>query len=128
MKRNKEWRLFQKDKKFKKIYKYVIRDSQFELELNAFKLFNHEIIFSYKHKSKNNEDVTIDVDSYEKFKEFINERTKKVRDNAKKCSCDMCCNPRHSFLSKNKEKLTLQERKNLEYWNYIKNNLNDYLI
>ena len=29
----------------------------------------------------------------------------------KRCSCDVCCNPRHSKLGKKKDRLTLQERK-----------------
>lgn len=29
----------------------------------------------------------------------------------KKCSCDMCCNPRHSRYNKGKFQLTLQERR-----------------
>lgn len=29
----------------------------------------------------------------------------------KRCSCDMCCNPRHSRFNKGTGRLTLQERK-----------------
>ena len=29
----------------------------------------------------------------------------------KKCSCEMCCNPRHNAYNKNKEKKTMPERK-----------------
>jgi hypothetical protein len=29
----------------------------------------------------------------------------------KRCSCDMCCNPRHSNYTKGPKRLTLQERK-----------------
>jgi len=29
------------------------------------------------------------------------------------CSCDMCCNPRHSIFYKGVSKLTIQERKEL---------------
>lgn len=32
-------------------------------------------------------------------------------DHIKNCSCDMCCNPRHSDLTKGRERLTMQERR-----------------
>ena len=36
--------------------------------------------------------------------------------NLKKCSCSMCCNPRHSDLYKGLDRLTLRERKFLDNW------------
>ena len=44
----------------------------------------------------------------------IEKRSRYRRDTGKLCSCDMCCNPRKSPWNKNKEKLTMQERKELE--------------
>ena len=39
---------------------------------------------------------------------------KKMAENRQMCSCDMCCNPRHSGFAKG-ETLTMQERRMLEY-------------
>lgn len=41
------------------------------------------------------------------------EKSKRLGDNIAKCSCQMCRNPRHCDWSSKKEKLTIQERKNL---------------
>lgn len=38
----------------------------------------------------------------------------RIRDNRKACSCNMCCNPRHSKLTRGHKKLTIQERKRLQ--------------
>lgn len=38
--------------------------------------------------------------------------------NLKVCSCEICCNPRHSRWSKGKLRLTMQERKALEAEEY----------
>lgn len=35
----------------------------------------------------------------------------RLRDNPKKCSCDMCRNPRRSGYNKGVDKLTMQERR-----------------
>jgi hypothetical protein len=40
---------------------------------------------------------------------------RKVAETRKPCSCDMCCNPRHSDL--NKDKLTMQEKRFKDYGN-----------
>lgn len=40
---------------------------------------------------------------------------KKTAENRHPCSCHMCCNPRHSGFHKGKEKMTMQERKFIEY-------------
>lgn len=39
---------------------------------------------------------------------------RKYYNNLKACSCDICCNPRRSPYSKEKYRLTMQERKELE--------------
>jgi hypothetical protein len=36
---------------------------------------------------------------------------RRLRDNLAVCSCQMCCNPRHSDWLSSEEKLTIQERK-----------------
>lgn len=38
----------------------------------------------------------------------------RIRDHMKDCSCAMCCNPRHSKWLSNTDRLTLQERRNLD--------------
>lgn len=50
----------------------------------------------------------------EKAKEL---HQKKIAENRKPCSCEMCCNPRHSGFSKG-ERLTMQERRMNEYEKY----------
>lgn len=47
----------------------------------------------------------------------IEKHIKKVAENRKKCSCEMCCNPRHSGFAKG-ERLTMQERRMKEYERY----------
>ena len=47
------------------------------------------------------------------IRKHINHKTgkpEKTRDNKPRCQC--CCNPRHSAYGNEKEKLTIQERKN----------------
>lgn len=44
----------------------------------------------------------------------IIKRALKIKNHRKACSCDMCCNPRHSKHNKGLNRLTLQERKKLE--------------
>ena len=42
------------------------------------------------------------------------EHIKRVAENRKACSCDMCRNPRHSSFYKGRGKLTMQEKKALQ--------------
>ena len=41
----------------------------------------------------------------------VKELATKYADHLKACSCDMCCNPRHSEHGTMKDRLTIQERK-----------------
>jgi hypothetical protein len=43
--------------------------------------------------------------------EIIKMWARKRRKHRKMCSCNMCCNPRRSKITKGKEKLTQQEKK-----------------
>lgn len=47
-------------------------------------------------------------------KEEFHARVSKHRDNLAICSCSGCCSPRRNPWLRNKEKLTLQERRNLD--------------
>ena len=53
-------------------------------------------------------------------KEEDEQLARRLKDHPKSCSCDMCCNPRHSKFTKGDEKLTMQERKflqkNIDNW------------
>ena len=40
---------------------------------------------------------------------------RKMAETRKPCSCEMCCNPRHSGWYKGEGKLTMQERRMNEY-------------
>lgn len=42
---------------------------------------------------------------------IITRQVNHIKNNRKACSCYMCCNPRRSKISKGKEQLTIQERK-----------------
>ncbi len=44
----------------------------------------------------------------------IDKKARRIKNNRHPCSCHMCRNPRTSSYSKGKEKLTIQERKNLD--------------
>lgn len=46
--------------------------------------------------------------------EDIDKCSRRIKNNRHPCSCHMCRNPRTSSYSKGKEKLTIQERKNLD--------------
>ena len=41
-------------------------------------------------------------------------RAKIAANHGKRCSCEMCCNPRHSSFSNGQTRLTIQERKQNE--------------
>jgi len=43
--------------------------------------------------------------------EKIANRARRMRDHRCACSCQMCRNPRHSSLTKGKDRMTLQERR-----------------
>lgn len=47
---------------------------------------------------------------------FPNNHPGKYADNLTKCSCWMCCNPRHSIMNKHSERVTMQERRFAEMW------------
>lgn len=49
--------------------------------------------------------------SGERFTEEVEKRAHIEANHGKRCSCDMCCNPRHSNFHKGTGRLTLQERK-----------------
>ncbi len=36
---------------------------------------------------------------------------RRLADNFKNCSCPICCNPRHSIMTNENERLTIQEKK-----------------
>lgn len=46
-------------------------------------------------------------------------RARKLQNNMKYCSCTMCCNERHNTWNSNQNKLTMQERRNLDTIEYV---------
>lgn len=50
-------------------------------------------------------------ESGERFTIESEKRAKIEANHGKRCSCHMCCNPRHSGFNKGPGRLTLQERK-----------------
>lgn len=47
--------------------------------------------------------------------EHTKKRIRQIADNRKICSCEMCCNPRHSEWYNGTTKKTMQERRMDEY-------------
>jgi len=43
--------------------------------------------------------------------DLVGRRKSDIINHPKKCSCDMCCNPRHNSYMNNDEKKTMPERK-----------------
>lgn len=48
---------------------------------------------------------------YERFEHEAEMHARIYYNNLKACSCDICCNPRHSIWNKGKSRLTIQELK-----------------
>lgn len=44
-------------------------------------------------------------------KEFEECQAQRLKDTSKRCSCEMCRNPRHNKIGTGKDRLTIQERK-----------------
>ena len=64
-------------------------------------------------------------DVYKHTPENAKEFAKKAGDHLKSCSCDMCCNPRHSGFYRGREKLTVPEKKALDDFNSMMDDIID---
>lgn len=49
-----------------------------------------------------------------KWDEYVAKQISLHEDTTKLCSCDGCCNPRNAGYGKNSQRLTLQEKRQLE--------------
>jgi len=59
--------------------------------------------------------------NYDSFDEKLHEHASRNCDNITRCSCPMCCNQRHNDWQPNRERLTMQERREKERFDVEKN-------
>lgn len=110
MSRERQWRRAQADRKLNKILSLRKIGTVWWYEAWC-DIKQSENKITYTRRISVDETIEILVVTYQDFLDRERLRARKLRDNPKICSCQICCNPRSSGIYRGDRSFTLQERK-----------------
>jgi hypothetical protein len=108
MSRGRSWRRGQAERKFHQVRRWKAAQHRYDYGSGWDGLPGYIDIF-YQKRNSLTETIEVTVRGESHFRDFIDHKARKARDNPKGCSCWMCCNPRNQGIGNARAVLSLSE-------------------